>query len=154
VKYQHVMFKLQDAEAAWELYNQTRHKLAQLQAALALGEYGPKGDELAHALLAQDELTKRLHAYEVLVLQRAGGADLEESSYRMQEVGVRLTQIQERRTEHMRLKTELEAELSMGAVAPADRAQAEAVLENQKRRMEVLCQQAESSLPMERLIIL
>jgi hypothetical protein len=154
VKYQHVAFKLQEMEAAWEMFDQTRRKVAQVQAALSLGEDGPQADELQQLKTVEDDLNRRMNACERLFFQRTGAKDLEEGLFRMQEVRGRLNQIQERRTEYIALKTELEAELTLGGVSPGDRTQAESVLETQKRRMEVLCQQAEAALPGDRLILL
>ena len=154
MKYQHIAFKLQEAEAAWELFEKSRRQLAQVEATLALGDDGPQGDELDQVRGIYETLERRTGAYEKLFLERTGASDLEDGMYRMQEIRARLNQIQERRSEHVALKAELEAELTLGSVTPEDRAKAEGMLEAQKRRMEVLCQQAEKSLPADRLILL
>lgn len=151
---QKYLFRVEEAKALYDLYEQTESGRAQGSAmALAYKDQADADPEqVAQMDQAMDQLTARVVTLEKLLFERVGAKTIDEVIDQLNLHMARVEQFRKVRQEQAALKVALELEIAMGTIAPEQRKDAEAALVGMQQRLETLTHQGVQALPGPRLI--
>lgn len=151
---QKYLFRVEEAKALYDLYEQTASGQAQGSAMALLYKDQPEADaeQVAQMDDAMQQLNSRVTILEKLLYERVGASSIEDVVDSLNLHMARVEQFRKLRHEQATLKVALELEIAMGTIAPEQRKEAEAALANMQQRLEMLTHQGTQALPGPRLI--
>lgn len=147
MKVQHLFFHIDELKALTELYAQVAAQHAKGTAMRdALAEQGDRTPEEMEQLTSTiAELQRRHEAVERTLRERTRAADIDAAIQVVREQLGRRNHFEQLRQEQTALKVALELEVTIGAMDPGHRREAEATLANLQQRLETLVATAEAA---------
>lgn len=151
---QKYLFRVEEAKALYDLYEQTESGRAKGSAmALAYKDQpDAEPEQLTQMDDAMQQLNQRVEMLEKLLYERVGAKSIEDVIDQLNVHMARVEQFRKLRQEQAALKVALELEVAMGGVTNEQRREAEAALANMQQRLELLTHQGTQAFPGPRLI--